>query len=123
MIVDDDSVIRSVKRIPDEQILAIKNFLQGAVYGWCMQNGKDWFGLRHLVGGTNFHWQRTPLYALYDKHIRLKKSSDDAVTAAAKDAGWLLKRVLADDKRHFLVDNERSLTNEYSWNGQEDNWD
>lgn len=35
---------------------------------WYYRNRKeDWFSLRDLMGGENFYWQGTPLYALYEK--------------------------------------------------------
>jgi len=65
-----------------------------------------------LLGGDNFFWQDTPMYALYEK-------SND-VDQAGKDAGWLLKQVVDDDKRSFETKKE-GLVRQYRWNGNENN--
>ncbi len=88
----------------------IKNFLQGAVYCWCKNDKDEWFSLRDLMGGANFHWQGTPLIKLYEKH-RYKK---DSVKSAGIDAGWLLKAVINDDERVFET-RKRELIRQYRW--------
>lgn len=86
---------------PDEKN-RIMDFLQGAVYCWCKNCKHDGFALRDLMGGDNYYWDGTPLYVLYEKYLSTPKSSDQAVTAAAIAAGWLLKSALAKDKRSFI---------------------
>ncbi len=108
----DDSEIRDVHGITDEQKQRILDFLQGAVYSWCKNRKDEWFAARDLLGGDNYYWQGTPMIALYEK-------SED-VEQAGKDAGWLLKRVLNDDKRTFEVSTDGRVKI-YRWNGQENN--
>ena len=108
----DDSEIRDVHGITDEQKQRILDFLQGAVYSWCKNRKDEWFAARDLLGGDNYYWQGTPMIALYEK-------SED-VEQAGKDARWLLKRVLNDDKRTFEVSTDGRVKI-YRWNGQENN--
>lgn len=108
----DESEIRDVHGITDEQKQRILDFLQGAVYSWCKNRKNEWFAARDLLGGDNYYWQRTPMIALYEK--------SENVEQAGKDAGWLLKRVLNDDKRTFEVSTDGRVKM-YRWNGQEDN--
>ena len=108
----DDSEIRDVHGLTDEQKQRILDFLQGAVYSWCKNRKDEWFAARDLLGGDNYYWQGTPMIALYEK-------SED-VEQAGKDAGWLLKRVLNDDKRTFEVSTDGRVKI-YRWNGQENN--
>jgi hypothetical protein len=108
----EKSEIRDVHGISEEQKQRILDFLQGAVYCWCKNRKEEWFAARDLLGGDNYYWQDTPMFALYEK-------SED-VEQAGKDAGWLLKMVIADDKRSFETKKE-SLVRQYRWNGDEDN--
>lgn len=108
----DDSKIRDVHGITDGQKQRILDFLQGAVYSWCKNRKDEWFAARDLLGGDNYYQQGTPMIALYEK------SKD--VEQAGKDAGWLLKKVLSDDKRTFEVSTDGRVKI-YRWNGQEKN--
>ncbi len=108
----DDSEIIYVNGITDEQKQINIDFLQGDVYSWCKNRKDEWFAARDLLGGDNYYWQGTPMIALYEK-------SED-VEQAGKDAGWLLKRVLNDDKRTFEVSTDGRVKI-YRWNGQENN--
>jgi len=108
----EKSEIREVHGITKEQKQKILDFLQGAVYCWCKNRRDEWFAARDLLGGDNFYWEGTPMFALYEK------SKD--VEQAGKDAGWLLKRVINDDKRTFNT-TVNGLVRQYCWNGQEDN--
>ena len=107
-----ESKIREVYGITKEQKQSILDFLQGAVYCWCKNRKDEWFAARDLLGGDNFYWEGTPMYALYEK-------SKDA-EQAGKDAGWLLKKVIDNDKRTFDTTID-GLVRQYRWNGQEDN--
>ena len=95
------SEIRNVTGISDQENQRIRDFLQGAVYCWCKNRNNEWFALRDLMGGPNFDWSATPMIVLYEKHINCGKPQDQAITDAAKDGGWLLKRVINDDERAF----------------------
>lgn len=107
-----ESEIREVHGITREQRQRISDFLQGAVYSWCKNRKNEWFAARDLLGGDNFYWQGTPMYALYEK-------SED-VEQAGKDAGWILKQVLHNDKRSFETIKE-GMVRQYRWNGEENN--
>ena len=112
MISNDNSEVRNVSGITNEQRVEICNFLQGAVYCWCKNRCDEWFALRDLTGGGNYYWNGTPLFVLYEKH----KEQEDAIVAAGKDAGWLLKKVIVDDKRTFEAKKDQ-MVKMYKWNG------
>lgn len=71
------------------------------------------------MGGENFNWEGTPLYALYQKHIALNKDNDTAIAEAGKDLGWILKSVLHEDKRTFQT-LDAGMANGYKWDGNEE---
>jgi hypothetical protein len=93
--------LRTVRGLNPNDMLPIHTYLQGAVYAWVRDRRAQVFALRDLVGGANFDWNGTPLSALYEKHIRLGKDEDQAIKAAGRDAGWILKSVLKSDLRVF----------------------
>lgn len=100
MALNQDSEIREVHGLSDEQINRIHDFLQGAVYCWCKNRKGDWFSLRDLMGGDNKDWRNTPLIELYNKH-QDNDNEDEQIEAAGKDGGWLLKKVIKVDNRLF----------------------
>lgn len=112
------SPIYTVNGISPEEEQRIRDFLQGSVYCWCKNRANEWFALRDLMGGTNYFWRGTPLIALWNKHKIAGLSNDDAVEAAAKDGGWLLKRVIDDDRRTFET-NKEALVRMYRWTGND----
>jgi len=116
-MIHPESEIRRVSGISDEEENLIRAYLQGAVYIWVRDRAGEVFAARDLVGGRNFEWEGTPLYVLYQKYENTR-SVDEAIDAAAKDLGWLLKAVLAEDKRNFNV-TRSGLTAGYSWVGNE----
>ena len=107
------SEIRDVKNITTAEKQRIYDFLQGAVYCWCKNRKDEWFSVRDLMGGENFDWNGTPLIVLFNKHKKKGKSDDDAISDAGKDAGWIAKRVINDDKREFQTKDE--YTRKYRW--------
>jgi len=110
----NDSEVREVTGLSKEEYDGIFNFLQGAVYCWCKNKPEEWFALRDLMGGDNYYWQGTPLMKLYDKHADNGKLPEDAIKAAAKDGGWLLKKVVKKDRREF-DDKKEAMTKKYLW--------
>ena len=108
------SICRQVGGIQQYDAQRIYDFLNGAVYCWCKNRPNEWFALRDLMGGDNFYWNDTPLIKLYEKHIADGKSSEDSITDAAKDAGWMLKKVLDTSKRNFDHKKE-DQTRKYLW--------
>ena len=105
------SQTRNVSGITTSEETRIKDFLQGGVYCWCKNRKNEWFSLRDLMGGDNFYWQGTPLLPLYSKH---EHKSSDPVKDAGKDAGWLLKTVIFQDKRMFET-RKQALIRQYRW--------
>lgn len=108
------SEVRNVNGLTRQQESDIERFLQGAIYAWCKNHSNEWFALRDLMGGVNFYWGDTPLQALYDKHISQGKNHDEAVAAAGRDGGWLLKKVITSDGRRFDT-KEEAMTRQYRW--------
>jgi hypothetical protein len=109
-----DSEIREVTGLTVDEKEKIMDFLQGAVYCWCKNRKNEWFSMRDLMGGDNYYWIGTPLQVLYDKHENKGKDRDSSVKDAGKDSGWLLKKVLKNDRRTFDSKNEALIQN-YIW--------
>ena len=109
---------RRVTGITPAQEQSMRSYVQGAVYSWIRDRSGEQFAARDLFGGLNWEWQGTPLYGLFQKHVRLGKSTYEAMTGAAQDLGWLLKSVLTDDKRHFRT-GRSGQTAGYTWIGGE----
>ncbi len=117
MAIRPRSTIRQVKGITAEQEQLMRAYLQGAVYSWAKNRSGDQFAARDLFGGVNAKWEETPLCPLYEKHRALGKSVKKAINAAGVDCGWLLKSVLAEDRRHFIV-GRSGRTAGYCWIGR-----
>jgi hypothetical protein len=111
-IISGNDELRRVTGITDTEKRDITHFLQGVVYCWCKNRKDEWFSMRDLMGGDNYYWEGTPLFALYAKHS--KTGSTDPVKSAGKDAGWMLKNVIEIDKREFET-KEESLIRMYRW--------
>jgi hypothetical protein len=108
------SEIREVHGLSSVDKQLIEAFMQGAVYSWVKNLKGKWFAVRDLVGGENTDWSGTPLQQLYNKHIDAGKINHEAFEAAAKDIGWIVKAILANDKRVFENDNT-GFVNSYRW--------
>lgn len=120
MALTTKSEVREVNIDADEKQRML-DFLQGGVYCWVKNRKKEWFSMRDLMGGDNYHWQGTPLFPLYEKHEKKYNGKDweAAVRDAGKDSGWLLKKVIVEDKRTFETKKE-DLIRKYRWIGNED---
>lgn len=95
------SQIKNVKGISSEEMRDISIFFQNAINHWCENNKEKWFSLRDFV---NSDWSGTPLFCLYSKHKTTKgKKHKLAIKNAGIDAGWILKKVLNDDKKRFVT--------------------
>ena len=112
----ENTPLRNVTGISDAERQRMADFLQGAVYCWCKNRRDEWFSLRELMGGDNYYWSGTPLLPLYLKH---EGHNADPVREAGKDAGWILKAVIARDKRNFETKKE-ALIRQYRWAGGEE---
>lgn len=105
-------MLNPLSGISKKQEAEIYSFLQGAVYCWCKNFNDKEFALRDLMGGENFEWTGTPLYSLWEKHQKLR--ADNPVKSAGIDAGWILKKVILNDKRKFEL-RKSEMTNKYRW--------
>lgn len=114
MLNDENLEICKVSGITEEQETAICNFIQGAVYCWCKNRPDEWFSMSDLMGGVNFDWSGTPLIVLYEKHKGKDKDEDTAIKSAGKDSGWLLKKVIREDKNRRFYTRE-GWTRMYKW--------
>ena len=56
----EESEVKEVTGITDNQKRDILNFLQGEVYCWCKNRKNEWFAARDLVGGDNSNWENIP---------------------------------------------------------------
>lgn len=113
MIRQGNRILRSVSYLAEPQRASISSYLQGAVRTWCKSRPNEWFAARDFLGGVNFDWGNTPLQALYDWH-RNSRRREAAIAAAGKDAGWLLKAVIASDQRNFDTRREYRAR-QYRW--------
>lgn len=116
MALAEKSKLRHDFGISENELKLVKAFLQGAVYCWVKNLEGNVFAARDLMGGVNFDWKGTPLYCLYEKHIRLEKDDESAIDEAGKDLGWILKSVLDEDKRTFEIYNV-NMAKGYRWDG------
>ena len=114
MSLEENTQVRDVNGISENEKKSICDYLQGAVYCWCKNKPKEWFSVRDLCGGENFDWNRTPMIVLFEKHKNKGKSDEDAIKDAGKDAGWLLKKVIHDDVRKFETKKE-GFIRQYLW--------
>ena len=113
----EQSEVREVKGITENEKQRIIDFLHGAVYSWCNNKKRDWFSARDFLGGDNYFWQGTPLLVIYEKHEKMGKDWENCVKDAGKDAGWILKKVINSDKRKFETKKEE-LIRKYRWTGE-----
>lgn len=108
------SILREVRGITPDDKTTIITYLRGSVYTWCNNNKAEWFSARDFLGRDNYNWNGTPLQVLYNKHYNNGKRGEACVKAAGKDAGWILKKVIAQDKRKFETKVE-SRIRKYRW--------
>lgn len=108
------SEIRNVQGLLDDELQLVRSFVQGAVYCWVKNRKGEWFAVRDLVGGENTDWTGTPLESIYARHIGIGKADNEAFESAAKDIGWIVKSVLADDRRCFENDHSGYVAR-YRW--------
>jgi hypothetical protein len=101
-----ESEIREIQGITVLQQQRILDFLQGAVYCWCKNRKDEWFTAQALLGGENFDWQGTPMMVLFEK--------SGSIEQAGKDAGWLLKMMLHNDKRTY-ESSSNGWVKQYRW--------
>lgn len=114
-----DAYIQNVNGLSPFETALAKAYLQGCVYGWCKNNGTSPFRAQFFLGGDNYFWQCTPMFAVYTKRVAFYNGDCDlAAEQAGKDAGWLLKDVLKQDKRSFRTWTGEDGFRWYEWNGE-----
>ena len=101
--------------LPPQEKQRIADFLLGSVYCWCKTKKDVPFNLQLLLGGENKDWTGTPLLFLFERLLNRDRSNgNEAYEQAAKDAGRLLKELLANNEfRSFETFVER--TRYYRW--------
>ena len=114
MALKTQSKMRKDFGIGDNELKSAKDFLQGAVYSWIKNRKGEVFALRDLMGGEHFDWDGTPLYCLYQKHTDIGKDNEAAIVEAGKDAGWILKSVLFEDK-YIFESCDKGMARGYKW--------
>jgi len=122
MVLDPLTKIRKVRGIASYQEDEIKRFMQGAIYAWSKNYPGLPFAVYDLMGGKNYRWEGTPLIALFQKHTSQGKNDQEAIRAAGRDLGWIVKRVVCNDKRRYLIGKKRGksgLVASYLWDGIE----
>ena len=105
MTLSPESELRDPANLGNTNRELIRAFMQGAIYCWVKNRPNELFAVRDLVGGLNTNWNQTPLQVLYDRHIQAGRTEEEAFDAAAIDIGWIVKTLLAEDRRTFQVDN------------------
>lgn len=105
MTIRPESELREPSNLNANDRELIRAFMQGAIYCWVKNQPNVPFAVRDLVGGLNTNWNQTPLQILYDRHIEAGRTDEEAFDLAAKDIGWIVKTLLAEDRRTFQVDN------------------
>lgn len=119
-----------VDSISNQDLEKIQAYLQGCVYTWCNTKEKESFCAADFAGGTNYYWQGTPLWSLFESRLKYyrgkypKETEEQLVTRATAqagiDLGWILKSVLINDKRSFTT-HEGFHSAHYTWDGKTDN--
>jgi hypothetical protein len=92
----------------------IIDFLQGAVYCWCKNKPDEYFSIIDLVGIDINYWKGTPLIELYQKYILKGIDIESAVKGSGIDSGYLLEKMLVNDKRLYDI-KEENLLRKYCW--------
>lgn len=115
---DKDKAIREVHGLSPLETALAKAYLQGCVYGWCKSKGTEPFRAQFFLGGDNYFWQSTPMFAVYAKRMIYYDGNWDAAShQAAIDAGHLLKAVIIEDKRFFRTWTGEDGFRWYQWDG------
>ncbi|GBU26323.1 hypothetical protein R83H12_03019 [Fibrobacteria bacterium R8-3-H12] len=115
MLVNCTTKVTNVSGLTFEEEQRILDFLYGMVYAQCANAPDKWFSVRTLLGADNFEWCDIPLTALYEKYKNRGKNNEEAIDLAGKDAGKLLKKVIANEpSRKFEIKYEEHI-NQYKW--------
>lgn len=97
----------------DRDMDLCKNYIKGAVYGFCNNHSGERFSIRTLFGGENTLWEGTPLVEIYNDHLGKSHDCVKAHKQAGVDVGLLLQLVLFEDEE-FKYDIFEGSPREYS---------
>lgn len=101
MIINEKAVHRNMlAQLPIVEIEMIKAYIQGAVHSHCNTCPDKPLSVRLLFGEDNSDWSNTPLQQVYIYHKYISRKNDPK-NEAARDIGWIFKRVLDEDVRKF----------------------
>lgn len=101
-------------KISKEEIDLCKDYIKGAVHGFCNNNSGSRFSARSLFGGENTKWKDTPLVKIYDYYTNIKGYDfEKAHKQAGIDVGLLLKAVLCKDDKFYYEEFEAFKSKEY----------
>lgn len=115
MLTNGNIKIKEITYLSEAELDKICSYLQGAIYTWCVIKGSEEFAAKDLVGGVNFEWEDTPLYALYKHYEYIGESSEIAIEKAGQDLGCLLKKTIHNDARNFSQDKSDGYRQFYKW--------
>lgn len=115
MIINGNKTIRKVSGLTEERKKEVcRWFLREKISTWYNNSKNEWFALKDLVGYQYSDWSGTPLEDIYKKHkaldklevISKKHKTQEEIeqhvrSAAAIDAGWLLKKAIQEDEQYF----------------------
>ena len=90
-------------KITDAEIQSAISHIEKSVDAYCKRNNNKvgtLISVRILFGDKNRDWNGTALQNIYDYHKNANRVKNPK-NQAAKDVGWLFKKVLMDDKRVF----------------------
>ncbi len=113
MLKGDSTRTYTVNDLTKAEEDAIKTYLGQLVQTWCSQHGNEWFYAHNLIGEKKIEWEDTPLNALLAKHSNSGKSTDEAESQAAIDAGHLLKQLLDEDQTNTFETQRDHIARKY----------
>ncbi len=88
-------------KITDRELELARAYIKGALHYHRNVNPRMEFSVRIAFGGGNRDWHNTPLQCIYDFYVC--RNVKDPENRAAKDVGWLLKQILAEDSHAFAI--------------------
>ena len=86
----------------EEEIRQIRNTMEICLNAFLNGAGAEWFAFGDVFGGYNNPW-RKPLKKVYDKYLSQTNNSQKAEAKSALDLGRMLKIILRDDERNFII--------------------
>lgn len=88
--------------LSEEEIKQIRNTMENCLNAFLNGTGAEWFAFGDVFGGYNNPW-REPLVKVYDKYLNQTNNKQKAEEKSALDLGRMLKIILRDDERNFII--------------------